>query len=114
MDKLTFTPQSKSYLVVADVAAPAGVQVPVLDATPGAYGAHYRIHNTGSVVVHIGVGDDATKAQNNAVAPTAGTPQPSIAIAPGSVEILTFKKGAFFSGIASATANIFIVAGEGI
>jgi hypothetical protein len=106
-----FSPTGKTILVVAAVSAPTGVQCPEIGTTSG---YQFRIHNAGTTLAFLSFGATAGEAQSNAVIPT-GTPQNSIALPAGIVEILSFPIGSFFSAIISAsTANIYITPGKGI
>jgi len=111
MDKKPFSPTGKTALVVAAVSAPLGVQVPEIGTVQG---IQYRIHNAGTVIAYLAVGTSAANAQANAAIPTA-TPEYSIPLPAGVVEVLSFPVGSFFSAITgSGTANIFITAGKGL
>lgn len=113
MDNSAFGPKGQSFLIQSAAVAPAGVQVTPYPRYSGSYSGTYRIHNTGSVAVHLGVGGSASDAQANAVIPTAGNPQNSIAIAPGAVETMRFPANSYFSGISSSGSDVLITAGEG-
>jgi hypothetical protein len=72
----------------------------------------YRVINSGTVLVFMGVGVTASEASNNAVTVTSS--QNSIPLLPGTDEILTFTPNAYFTGIAaSGTAVIYITPGDG-
>lgn len=108
-----FISKSESHLVASSATPALGVQVSPMEQFQGAPAGVYRIHNTGSVIVHLGVGGTDAEAQARAVAPTAGTPQRSVAIAPGAVELMSFPKDSYFSGFSSSGSTLFITAGEG-
>lgn len=110
--QIAFNPQGKTVVVAADAIAPAGVQVPVANGQTAA--GQFRIVNSGTVTVFLGVGSTAAAAQANAVAPVAGIPSEAIALVPGAVEILRFGAEVFFSGLASAAATVYITPGQGL
>jgi hypothetical protein len=72
----------------------------------------YRIINSGSQVVYLGVGNTSALATSNAtVISTTGN---AIPLLPGTDEILSFTKNSYFTGITSTgTAQIFITPGSG-
>lgn len=109
-----FTPMGKTYLIPADASAPTGVQVPADSPFENKSGGSFRIFNSSAVIVHVGWGGTAAQAQANSVAAVAGTPQNSVVIAPGAVEVLGFADGSFFSGISASAASVYITAGEGV
>ena len=114
--QIPFNPLGDTVVIAADSTAPTGVQVPVTVATPldPGYAAEYRIVNSSTYTVHLGVGTSAAAAQTAAVAATAGSPAAGIPILPGAVEILRFSPGAYFSGKASAAATVYITPGQGL
>ncbi len=103
-----FTPSGNSVVFTAAASAPTPVQA--VSATLG--GNQYRVINSGTVLVFMGIGTTAAAASNNAVAITSS--QPAIPILPGTDEILTFTPNAYFTGVAaSGTAVIYITPGDG-
>lgn len=114
MKQKAFTAMGQTFLIPADPTAPAGVQVTKHSQFEGKTSGIYRVYNSGSVTVHLSYGVDATDAQNKAVAPIAGTPQSTVAIAPGAVEIIGAPDDTYFSGICSSASSVFICAGEGV
>lgn len=112
---IPFIPQGETFVIAADAAAPAGVQV----VTHAKYSAmargQYRIANSSTNIVHLSWGISAADAQSKAVAPVAGNPSEVVTLLPGAIEILRFPVDAYFSGIAPGGASsVYIVAGEGI
>jgi hypothetical protein len=105
-----FTPTGNTIVFTANVSAPTPVQVP----TTGGLGSNqYRIINSGSSLVFLGYGANATVASSGAVAPTT-TQNNCLALLPGTDEIITFIPNAYFTGITvSGNATIYIVAGDG-
>jgi hypothetical protein len=110
--QIAFNPQGKTVVVEAAAVAPTGVQVPVANGQPAA--GQYRVVNSGTSTVFLGVGATAATAQANAVAPVAGTPSEAIVLVPGAVEILRFGAETFFSGLSSVAATVYITPGQGL
>lgn len=105
-----FTPTGNTVVFTANIAAPAAVQVP----TTGGLGSNqYRIINSGSALVFLGYGANATVASSGAVVPST-TQNNCLPLLPGTDEIITFIPNAYFTGItASGNATIYITAGDG-
>jgi hypothetical protein len=112
--QIAFAPQGETAVVAAAVVAPAGVQAGVYEKFDAQATGQYRVVNSGSVTVFLGVGVSAAEATANAVAPVSGNPSPAIPIAPGAVEILRFNKDAYFSGLATSATTVYITPGQGI
>lgn len=110
--QIAFSPLGKTIAVSADAVAPLGIQAVANSAQLNS--GQYRVVNSGSVNVFLGVGSTAAIAQSNATAPVAGTPSPAIVLVPGAVEVLSFGEAAFFSGLASAAATVYITPGQGV
>ena len=106
---ISFAPTGKTVLVPAAATAPAGVQAV---GTSGV--GQYRIVNSGTVAVHLGVGATATVAAANAVAAVAGTPAKGVMLLPGAIEVLRFSDEAFFSGVSATAVNLYITPGQGM
>jgi hypothetical protein len=107
-----FQPLGPSSLIVADNPAPAPVQVSV---DPGATGyGQYRIVNNSQETVFLGVGANAAQATARAAAIIAGTPQKTIVLVPGAVEVLRLNGDAFFTGFAAAASDVYITPGQNI
>ena len=103
-----FTPSGNSVVFTAATSAPTAVQA--VSSTLG--GNQYRVLNSGSVTVFMGVGTSASDAVNNATFLT--TTNLSIPLLAGTDEILTFPPNAYFSGITStSTAVVYITPGDG-
>ena len=103
-----FTPSGNTVAFVAATSPPTAVQA--LSTTLG--GNQYRILNSGSVTVFLGMGTSASSAVSNAaVVTTTGQAIPLLA---GTDEIITFPPNAYFTGITSSgTANVYITPGDG-
>jgi hypothetical protein len=112
--QIAFAPLGSTVLVPAAAVAPTGVQALVDARFDGQGTGQYRLVNSGTNTVFLGVGPTAAIATANAVAPVAGTPSAAIVLLPGAVEILRFGRESFFSGLAAAATSVFIVQGEGI
>jgi len=112
--QIAFSPMGETVVVPAAAVAPAGVQA-VVAAKFNAQGTgQYRIINSSNLTVFLGVGQTAAAATANAVAPIEGDPSPAIVLAPGAIEVLRFGREAYFSGLASSAATVYIVQGEGM
>lgn len=109
MSTNAFTPCGNTITFTADTVAPAPVKA--LSNTLG--GNQYRIVNTGSVTVFLGVGVTSALSTTNAVVVTSS--QISIPIIGGTVEVLTFNPNAYFTGITSSgTAVVYVTPGDGL
>jgi hypothetical protein len=112
--QIAFAPLGETVVVAAAASAPTGVQALVSGRLDAQGTGQYRIINNSIYTVFLGVGTTAALATANAVAPIAGDPSPAIVLVPGAVEILRFARTSYFSGLASASATVYIVQGEGI
>ena len=112
--QIAFSPMGETVVVPAAAVAPAGVQALVAAKFNAQGTGQYRIINSSNLTVFLGVGQTAAAATANAVAPIAGDPFPAIVLAPGAIEVLRFGREAFFSGLASSAATVYIVQGEGM
>lgn len=110
----SFNPFGKTYLIPAAVSAPTGVLIEALSKFDGKSFGDHRVVNPGTEVVHIGWGATAAEAQANAVAATYGTPRDSLLIMPNSIEIITFSRNLYFSGVCDTSNDIYITIGDGI
>jgi len=112
--QIAFAPMGETVVVAAAASAPTGVQA-LVDARFDAQSTgQYRIINSSSNIVFLGVGSTAALATANAVAPIAGDPSPAIVLVPGAVEVLRFTIEAYFSGLATSASTVYIVQGEGM
>ena len=112
--QIAFAPLGQTVVIPAAASAPTGVQALVDSRFDGQGTGQYRIINSSTNTVFLGVGTTAALATANAVAPIAGNPSPAIVLVPGAVEILRFARTSYFSGLATAPATVYIVQGEGI
>jgi len=113
--QIAFAPLGNTVVVPAAAAASTGVQALVNARFDAQAVGQYRIINSSSNIVFLGVGPTAAIATANAVAPVAATPSAAIVLVPGAVEVLRFGRESFFSGLAPAGAStVYIVQGEGM
>jgi len=109
MSTNAFTPQGNTVTFTAAASAPTPVQA----VANGSLGCNqYRIINAGTTIVFLGVGTTSALATANAATVTSSGA--SIALLPGTDEILTFAPNAYFTGVSSANAVVYIVPGDGI
>lgn len=103
-----FTPMGNTVTFTAATTAPTAAQA--ISTTVG--GNQYRVINSGTVLVFLGVGTSASAANANAVVVT--STQLAIPLLPGTDEIFSFVPNAYFTGITSSgTAVIYITPGDG-
>lgn len=112
--QIAFAPQGNTIVVASASSAPTGVQAPIKTRFSGQETGQVRIVNSGTVIVHLGVGSTAAEAASNAVAATAGSPAAGIPILNGTTQILRFPAGAFFSAVSASAATVYITPGQGI
>ena len=104
-----FCPSGNTVTFTAVITTPP-TPVQALSTTLG--GNQYRILNSGSVTVFLGLGRDAAGATANAAVVTSSGA--SIPLLPGTDEILTFLPNAYFTGITgSSSAVVYITPGDG-
>lgn len=102
--------QKTGNTVVFTAAATAPTPVQALSTTLG--GNQYRIINSGTTVVFLGYGKDAANATtNSATVTSSGAAFPLL---PGTDEILTFVPNAYFTGVSTTNATIYITPGDGV
>lgn len=108
MGTQAFTPTGNTVTFTANTSAATPVQA--VSSTLG--GNQYRILNSGTVTVFLGIGStSALSTANAAVITSTGLAIPILA---GTDEILTFSPNAYFTGItSSSTAVVFITPGDG-
>jgi hypothetical protein len=112
--QIAFTPLGETLVIAAAAVAPTGLQATVYAKYDASNAGQYRVINSGTNTVFLGTGSTAAEATANAVAPIAGDPSPAIVLVPGTVEILRFATGTFFSGLAAAATTVYILPGQGI
>ena len=108
MSTQAFTPTGNTVMFTANTTAPTPVQA--VSTTLG--GNQYRILNSGTVTVFMGVGNTAAASTSNATVITSTSS--TIPLLPGTDEILTFSPNSYFTGItASSTAVVYLTPGDG-
>ena len=107
MGIMAFTPMGNTVTFNAAVTPPTPVRA--TSTTIG--GTQYRVHNTGNVVVYMGVADTAAGATAEANTSLSGA---TISLMPNSVEVFTFNANQYFTGATtSGTAVVTVLAGDG-
>jgi hypothetical protein len=112
--QIAFSPLGNTVAITAAATAPNGVQALVSERNSPNSPGQYRVINSSTVMVHLGVGATVAKAKANAVAAASGNPAAGIPLVPGAVEILRFGPEAYFSALAASSATIYITPGQGI
>jgi hypothetical protein len=108
MGTQAFTPTGNTVMFTANTTAPTPVQA--VSTTLG--GNQYRILNSGTVTVFMGVGSTAALSTSNATVITSTSA--TIPLLAGTDEILTFSPNSYFTGItASSTAVVYLTPGDG-
>ena len=108
MGTQAFTPTGNTVMFTANTTAPTPVQA--VSTTLG--GNQYRILNSGTVTVFMGVGSTAALSTSNATVITSTSS--TIPLLAGTDEILTFSPNSYFTGItASSTAVVYLTPGDG-
>jgi len=112
--QIAFAPLGETVAITANATAPNGVQVLVAERNSPISAGQYRVINSGTVIVHLGIGNTVAKAKANAEAAASGNPAPGIPLLPGAVEILRFGAEAYFSALAASASTVYITPGQGI
>lgn len=108
MGTQAFTPTGNTVMFTANTTAPSPVQA--VSTTLG--GNQYRILNSGTVTVFMGVGNTSAASTSNATVITSTSS--TIPLLAGTDEILTFNPNAYFTGItAASTSVVYITPGDG-
>jgi len=108
MGTQAFTPTGNTVTFTANTTAATPVQA--VSTTLG--GNQYRILNSGTVTVFMGVGSTSALATANATVVVSTAL--AIPLLAGTDEILTFSPNAYFTGItSSSTAVVYITPGDG-
>jgi hypothetical protein len=108
MSTQAFTPTGNTVMFTANTTAPTPVQA--VSTTLG--GNQYRILNSGTVTVFMGVGSIAALSTSNATVITSTSA--TIPLLAGTDEILTFSPNSYFTGItAASTAVVYLTPGDG-
>jgi hypothetical protein len=107
MGIMPFTPMGSTIKFTADTVAPTPVQA----ASTTVGGTQYRVHNSGSSIIYLGFGPNATAATSMANATPNGA---TISMVAGSVEVFTLNANQYFTAVtAGGTSVVFITPGDG-
>lgn len=112
--QIAFAPLGETVAITAAATAPNGVQALVAEKNKPFAPGQYRVINSGTVLVHLGVGPSVAKAKANAEAAVSGNPAAGIPLVPGAVEVLRFGPESYFSALAASSTTIYITPGQGI
>ena len=110
-----FNPSGNTVTFLANTAAPTAVQAPLTLTSNTSYKSYcqYRIFNSGSYLVFMGIGSNTTVANNNAVVVT--TTANTIPVLPGTLEIISAPSNSYFTAITSSgTSQIYVTPGFGV
>lgn len=110
--QFAFAPLGNTHLIASTSPAPPPVQISNF-ANQASYG-QYRIINNSQYTCFLGVGGTAAQATARAAAIVAGTPQNTIVLVPGAVEILRLGSDAFFTSFSTNAADVYITPGQGL
>lgn len=106
---LAFSPLGTTVSFTAASVVPTSAQAK--SATGKQNSFQYRVVNSGTELVLLGVGVDDTAAKAAAASIAAG----AIPLVPGAVEVLGFPAGSYFTGkTASGTSVVYVTPGEGL
>jgi len=106
-----FAQSGNSVAFTAATSAPTAVQASNYEGT--SLSGNYRVCNSGTVVVFLGIGRTATEAAANATVLTASAN--CLPILPGAIEVFKFGLNSFFTGITSSgTSVVYVTPGAGI
>jgi hypothetical protein len=107
-----FNPIGNTVTFLANTLAPAAVQCLTSSANNISY-CQYRIFNSGSSLVFMGVGANTLIANNNATVVT--TTGNAIPVLPGSLEIISYPINSYFTAITSTgTSQVYVTPGLGL
>lgn len=102
-----FTPMGNTVTFTAAATPPAAVQA--VSTTVG--GTQYRVHNSGSAIIYLGFGPNATAAATMASTTPAGS---TLVMVPSSVEVFTLNANQWFTAATSSgTSVVFVTPGDG-
>ena len=106
-----FAQSGKSVAFTAATSAPTAIQASNYEGT--SLSGNYRICNSGTAVVFLGIGRNATEAAANATVLTASAN--CLPILPGAIEVFKFGLNSFFTGITvSGSSIVYVTPGAGI
>jgi hypothetical protein len=105
-----FNPTGNTITFLANTAAPTAIQATTNSNT--SY-CQYRVFNSGSSLIFLGVGANTTIANNNAVVVTSSNT--GVPVLPGTLEIFSFPSNSYFTGITSTgNSQIYVTPGLGV
>jgi len=111
-----FNPIGNTATFLANSAAPTPVQVtytPASNSTGYTSYCQYRVFNSGSYLIFLGVANNAAGANSNAVVVSSNST--GIPVLPGTLEIFSFPTNSYFTGITSSgTSQVYITPGFGV
>ena len=105
--QIPFAPLGNTVTITANVAAPVGVQAPVV--SPEYEAGQYRVVNASTNTIFLAVGSTAA-----AAATRAASVATSIPLLTGAVEIIRFGKDSYFSATAAGASTLYITPGQGL
>ena len=111
--QFAFAALGNTHLIASTNPAPTPVQISTFANQP-AYGQYRIINSSAADTCFLGVGGTAAQATARAAAIVAGTPQNTIVLVPGAVEILRLGSDAFFTSFSTNPANVYITPGQGL
>jgi hypothetical protein len=107
-----FVPMGNTITFLANTQAPTPVQAVQTGSNTVSY-CQYRIFNSGSSLIFLGVGSNTLNANTNAQVVTSS--QNSIPVLPGSLEILSLPSNSYFTAVTSSgTSQVYVTPGLGI
>jgi len=105
-----FNPTGNTVTFLANTAAPAAMQA--LTSSNTSY-CQYRVFNSGSSLIFLGVGANATIANTNAVVVSASNT--GLPVLPGTLEIFSFPANSYFTAITSSgNSQVYVTPGLGV
>jgi hypothetical protein len=105
-----FNPTGNTVTFLANTAAPAAAQA--LTSSNTSY-CQYRIFNSGSNLIFLGFGANATAANTNAT--VVSSSNTGLPVLPGTLEIFSFPANSYFTAITSSgTSQIYVTPGLGM
>lgn len=105
-----FNPTGNTITFLANTAAPAAVQA---NTTSNTSYVQYRVFNSGSNLIFLGVGANSTVANTNAT--VVSSSNTGLPVLPGTLEIFSFPSNSYFTAItASGNSQIYVTPGLGM
>ena len=111
-----FYPVGNTITFLANTAAPTAVQCTYTQVPNTGYNSYcqYRVFNSGSALIFLGVGANAAAANTNAV--VVSSSNTGVPVLPGTLEIFSFPTNSYFTAvtIGSNTSQIYVTPGFGV